>query len=298
MRLVRYRAHDKPTEKIGLEMETDILDILRLARHLNTSLPQTMEDLIEHSGDGLKQIQDTLNKAHDLHLNLKDYLIPTAEIIYLPLIKNPEKILCVGMNYVEHIKATDGEVPTDPIFFSKFSNALAAHKQKIPLSANAEHVDYEAELVIVIGKSVNSVREKEAGEAILGYTIGNDLSERNFQFESSQWLIGKTMDYFAPVGPALVTKDEIRDCQDLTIQTKRNGKIVQNSSTKDMLFDVNKLVSQASQFMTLKPGDLIFTGTPTGVILEKPKEQQDWLKTGDNIEITIESLGTLTNTFV
>lgn len=298
MRLVRYMTRVNSVEKIGLEMKEDVLDVLRLAQHLNMSLPQTMEDLLNNSSDGLKQVQETLNKAEDLHLKLKDYLLPTAEITYLPLVKKPEKILCVGLNYIEHIKATGGEVPTEPVFFSKFSNALASHNQEIPLQPNAQQVDYEAELVVVIGKRINSVCEKEAAEAILGYTIGNDLSERSFQFESSQWLIGKTMDHFAPVGPALVTRDEVDTVQDLTIQTKRNGKVVQNSSTKDMLFDVNKLVSQASQYMTLKPGDLIFTGTPQGVILEKPKNQRDWLKSKDKIDITIESLGTLSNTII
>lgn len=298
MRLVRYRSKEKATEKIGLEMNNDILDILRLARHLNTSLPNTMEDLLNNNVNGLNQIQETLSKADDLNINLKDYLILEADVTYLPLVKTPEKILCVGMNYIEHIKATGGDVPTSPVFFSKFPNALAAHHQEIPLPANAEHVDYEGELVIVIGKRIANVPEHQAGEAILGYTIGNDLSERTFQFESSQWLIGKTLDHFAPVGPTLITKDEINDVQALSIQTKRNGKTVQSSSTRDMLFDVNKIVSQASRYMTLKPGDLIFTGTPRGVILEQPEEERQWLTSDDKIEITIESLGTLCNTFV
>lgn len=298
MRLVRYRSKEKAAEKIGLEMINGLLDILRLARHLNTSLPETMEDLLNNSHDGLNQIQDTLSKASELNINMKDYLVLEADITYLPLVKTPEKILCVGMNYIEHIKATGGDVPTTPVFFSKFSNALASHHQEIPLPSDAEQVDYEAELVIVIGKRVSNVPENKAHEAILGYTIGNDLSERAFQFDSSQWLIGKSLDHFAPVGPVLVTKDEIDDVQNLTIQTKRNGKIVQHSSTKDMLFSVNKIVSQASRYMTLKPGDLIFTGTPRGVILEKPEAERDWLKAKESIAITIQSLGTLTNTFV
>ena len=298
MRLVRYRSKEKAVEKIGLEINNNLLDVHRLASHLNTSLPETMEDFLNHSSDGLTQIQNTLTKANELNITIKDYLVLEADITYLPLVKTPEKILCVGMNYIEHIKATGGDVPTTPVFFSKFSNALAAHHQEIPLPSYAEQVDYEAELVIVIGKRVSNVPENKAGDAILGYTIGNDLSDRAFQFDSSQWLIGKSLDHFAPVGPALVTKDEIDDVQNLTIQTKRNGKIVQQSSTKDMLFSVNKLVSQASRYMTLKPGDLIFTGTPRGVILEQPEPSRNWLKARESIAITIQSLGTLTNTFV
>lgn len=297
MRLIRYRKREKSKEKLGLEMKNDVLDILRLAQHLNLSIPQKMDDFLIDSTDGMNKIQDALSKAEHLNLKLNDYLIPTAEITYLPLIGHPEKILCVGMNYVEHIKATGGDVPTSPVFFSKFSNALASHNQEIPIPPNAEKVDYEAELVIVIGKRVSNIPEREASDAILGYTIGNDLSERNYQFESSQWLVGKTMDHFAPLGPALVTKDEIETIQNLTIQTKRNGKIVQHSSTKDMLFNVNEIVSEASRYMTLKPGDLIFTGTPQGVLLEQPASQVEWLNSNDTIDITIESLGTLSNTF-
>lgn len=298
MRLVRYKTKIDPEEKLGLEMEAGILDLLRLAQHLNLSLPQTMEQFLKNSSQSLTAIQDTLVRAQDLHLKLNDYIILATDITFLPVIDQPEKILCVGMNYVEHIKETGGDVPTHPVFFSKFRNTLAAHNQVIPFSSNAEQVDYEAELVIVIGKRANHVPESDVGEVILGYTIGNDLSERTFQFESSQWLIGKTMDHFAPIGPALVTKDEIDNVQDLMIQTKRNGHIVQQSSTKDMLFSVKKIVSYASRYMTLKPGDLIFTGTPKGVILEQPPGQRDWLKSKDKLDITIEALGTLSNTFV
>ncbi|MER2064590.1 MAG: fumarylacetoacetate hydrolase family protein [Alkalibacterium sp.] len=298
MKLVRYRTQEALEEKLGLDIENDVLDIIRLSKHLNTSIPHTMDDLFNNSKNSLEKIDDTLDKAEHLNVKLKNYLIPAAEVIHLPLVKRPEKILCVGMNYVEHIKATGGDVPTSPVFFSKFSNALAAHNQEIPLQPNAQHVDYEAELVIVIGKHISNQCEKHAGDAILGYTIGNDLSDRAFQFQSSQWLVGKSMDHFAPVGPTLVTKDEINSVQDLSIQTRRNGELVQNSSTNDMLFSVKKIVSQVSQYMTLKPGDLIFTGTPRGVILEQAEDKQDWLKSGDRIDITIESLGTLSNTFV
>ncbi|SFC34354.1 2-keto-4-pentenoate hydratase/2-oxohepta-3-ene-1,7-dioic acid hydratase (catechol pathway) [Alkalibacterium subtropicum] len=298
MKLVRYKTRETSEEHLGLEWENDVLDILRLSRHLNTSVPHTMDDLLENSTHSINQIDETLDRAENLSVKTNNYLIPASELIYLPLIMRPEKILCVGMNYVEHIKATGGEVPTSPVFFNKFSNTLAAHRQTIPLQANAQHADYEAELVIVIGKEVNNVCEKNAEDAILGYTVGNDLSERAFQFQSSQWLIGKSMDHFAPIGPALVTKNEIKSVQDLTIETRRNGNLVQNSSTSDMLFSVAKIVSEASQYMTLKPGDLIFTGTPRGVILEQPKDKQKWLKAGDQIEISIESLGTLSNTFI
>ncbi|GEK91808.1 fumarylacetoacetate hydrolase family protein [Alkalibacterium kapii] len=298
MKLVNYKKKYESVNKLGLIVNSDVMDLLRLAEHLNTEVPRTIDELVANSQVGLKQIRQTMEKADALNVKKEDYYIAQAELNYLPLIKKPEKILCAGMNYVNHIIERGGDVPLSPIFFNKLPNALAAHEQEIVLQNNAKKVDYEAELVIVIGKRINNVGEKEAEEAIFGYTIGNDVSDRGFQFQSSQWLIGKSMDNFAPIGPALVTKDSIDSVQNLSIQTKLNGKLVQDSSTKEMLFNVNKLVSCASQYMTLMPGDLIFTGTPKGVILEQPEEKQVWLKDKDRVDISIESLGTLSNVFI
>ncbi|MDN6699420.1 MAG: fumarylacetoacetate hydrolase family protein [Staphylococcus equorum] len=271
MKLINYKIKNKSENKLGLIENNSVVDLLRLSKHLDIAVPKTIDELLSSSHLGLENIHRTLKKADKLNVNKEDYIIPKAKLTYSPLIKKPGKILCVGMNYVNHIIERGGDVPISPIFFNKFPNTLAARKQEIVLQANAKKVDYEGELVIVIGKQINNVNEKKAEDAIFGYTIGNDVSDRVFQYESSQWLIGKSMDDFAPIGPSIVTKDSIDSVQDLSIQTRLNGKVVQDSSTKEMLFDVNKIVSYASQYMTLMPGDLIFTGTPKGVILEQPK---------------------------
>ena len=297
MRLSRFELMKDPKERLGVEINDALLDTLKLADHLNHPIPETMDDLLANIPKGLSELEGILEKAQDLHFPLADYLIPKSSVHYLPLIKRPEKILGVGMNYVEHIKARNGEVPTSPLLFNILPNALAAHKQDIPIPNIAEQVDYEGELVIVIGKEAQNICKRMAEDVILGYTVGNDLSDRSHQYQSSQWLIGKTFDYFAPVGPVLVTKEEIEDVQNLSIITKRNHSIVQDGSTKDMLFTVAEIVSFVSQYMTLKPGDLIFTGTPEGIINEN-KENQEWLKPHERLDVIIENIGELSNTLV
>ena len=186
------------------------------------------------------------------------------------------------------------DIPTSPIIFSKFNNALAAHNQKIPLPKNAEKIDYEAELVIVMGKEAVNVSKEDALSYVFGYTVGNDLSARDLQFRTSQWLLGKSCDSFAPIGPYLVTADEL-DPNSLDISCKVNGSLRQSANTKDMIFDCATIISDLSQHMTLKPGDIIFSGTPDGVILGYPEEKQEWLKSTDIVEISIENIGTLVN---
>lgn len=296
MKLVRYSDNKIPGEFLGVQTKDGILAIQKLASHLNSTVPLNMADLLSEPENGISQIKDVMTRAEELHFTMDKYLLSEVDFRYLPVIKQPEKILCVGMNYVDHVKATGGDVPVNPVFFNKFPNALAAHKQTIPLPSITQKVDYEGELVIVIGKQINGACEKTAKDAIFGYSVGNDISERAYQFQSSQWMIGKTFDYFAPIGPSIVTKDELPDPDNLAIQTKLNGEIVQNSSTSDMIFSVSKIVSQASQYMTLKPGDIIFTGTPSGVILEQA--DPTWLKTNDKLEVSIEKIGTLSNQLI
>ena len=202
----------------------------------------------------------------------------------------------MGLNYLDHVKESgDEEVPDEPVIFSKFNNALAAHNESIPVPTTGKQFDYEAEMILVIGKEAKDVSKEEALDYVFGYSIGNDLSVRDLQFKSGrQWLLGKTPDKFAPVGPYLVTADSI-DSSHLDISMKRNGKTVQSSNTKHMIFDWGTIISYLSKHMTLKPGDIIFTGTPEGVIFGLPEDERDWLESGDQLEVTIESLGTLKN---
>ncbi len=210
----------------------------------------------------------------------------------------PEKILCVGLNYKSHAEETGGEAPKEPVIFSKFGDALAAHGDEIVLPPQHRCYDYEAELVAVIGTPVYHASRAEAAAAIGGYTCGNDLSARDCQFRSSQWLIGKSLPGFAPVGPRIVPAAEFDPSRPHRITCTVNGVTVQDDDVTNMLFSCGEIVEYISAFMPLKPGDLIFTGTPAGVILGKPKGTRVWLKPGDEVSVAIEGIGTLTNRLV
>ena len=206
---------------------------------------------------------------------------------------NPEKIVCIGLNYRRHAAETGNPVPKMPILFNKFNTALNNHGGTIGVSEeDARNFDYEAELVIVIGRTARSVSEADAANYIFGYCVGNDFTARDLQSRSSQWMLGKTLDGSGPLGPWLVTADQV-DGDNLKIECRVNGKVVQSSNTSDMVFNCRQLVSYVSRYMTLKPGDIIFTGTPEGVIAGKKKEEQVWLKAGDKLVTSIEKLGDL-----
>lgn len=214
-----------------------------------------------------------------------------------PVMEHPEKILCVGLNYRSHVAETRSSVSEMPVLFGKFPNTLAAEGDPIPLPGESQQIDYEAELVIVIGKTCHNVSEADALDMVLGYTCGNDVSARDLQHRSSQWLIGKSLDGFGPVGPVLTTADEVGDPQALAIELMRNGEVCQSARTDQMIFSCAQVVAYASTLFTLQPGDLIFTGTPEGVVLGKPPAERRWIKAGDTVTVTIEKLGSLTNTF-
>ncbi len=275
-------------EKIHLGLKTDrgIIDIQAEEANNNSLNHYSMEQVIQ-SWEKMQPFFEEILTNHSK-------IIPEESIHFAPTICHPEKILCVGLNYQSHIEESKMDVPKFPVIFSKFNNALAAHKEKIALPTSAQKFDYEAELVIIIGKEAMNIAKDDALSYVFGYTIGNDLSARDLQMRTSQWLIGKSCDGFAPIGPYLVTADEI-DPGHLNIQCEVNGEIRQQSNTKHMIFSCAEIISYISHFMTLKPGDLIFTGTPEGVILGFPEKKQFWLKSGDNIRISIENLGELFN---
>jgi 2-keto-4-pentenoate hydratase/2-oxohepta-3-ene-1,7-dioic acid hydratase in catechol pathway len=181
-----------------------------------------------------------------------------------------------------------------PILFNKFNTSLNSHQGTVRVSAiPATNYDYEAELVIVMGKRASNVSEAEALSYVLGYATGNDFTARDLQSRSSQWMIGKACDGFAPIGPYVVTADLVGDPNNLKIECRVNGEVRQSSNTNDMVFNCAQIISYASKLMTLEPGDLIFTGTPEGVISGYPKDKQVWLKAGDKLSTTIEKLGEL-----
>jgi 2-keto-4-pentenoate hydratase/2-oxohepta-3-ene-1,7-dioic acid hydratase in catechol pathway len=216
-------------------------------------------------------------------------LLNEADLTLAPVVPNPGKIICVGLNYRKHAAESGMAEPPVPILFSKFNNSLAAA---------GEQVDYESELVVVMGKTAKHVSEADALDYVLGYCNGNDWSERALQMRTAQWLIGKTPDKFMPIGPYLVTTEDIPDPQNLLVQGWRGTELCQNRSTSDMIFTVAQIIAYASNLMTLSPGDIISTGTPEGVALGQPKESRRFMQIGESYTVEIEGLGRLTNKLV
>jgi 2-keto-4-pentenoate hydratase/2-oxohepta-3-ene-1,7-dioic acid hydratase in catechol pathway len=279
--------------RLGVKTNFGILDVKDAAERFEVSAPTSLKDLILKEDKGLAIINNLVSRA--CKDGVKGLFFQEEGLKYAPAVTNPEKIICVGLNYVDHAKESKMDVPTSPILFSKFNNTLAAHQDYVVIPQGTEQMDYEAELVVVIGKTAKNVSEEQALSYVYGYSVGNDISSRDLQFRTGQWLLGKSPDGFAPVGPYIVTSDEI-DPNNLTVECRVNGEVRQKANTKDMIFNCATLISYISKYMTLQPGDLIFTGTPDGVILGYPKEEQVWLNSGDEMVVSIESIGDLKNT--
>lgn len=272
---------------LGIETPNGIVDVPGEAERRGWKAPCTMMEAILAGKDGL----DVLEKLSQDAVCFTD--APVA-----PVVTGCDKILCIGLNYRQHAKECNLPLPPAPVLFCKFSNALAADGDAIELLPEYKEYDYEAELVAVMGKSAKNVSVEEALDYVYGYTCGNDMSTRDLQFaRSSQWVLSKTLDGFAPIGPCLVTADSI-DPDNLHISSVVNGELRQNSNTSDMIFSVAQIISDLSHHFTLAPGDLIFTGTPQGVMHGYPKDQKNWLKRGDRVDIIIENIGTLHNTMI
>jgi 2-keto-4-pentenoate hydratase/2-oxohepta-3-ene-1,7-dioic acid hydratase in catechol pathway len=277
----------KPTG-LGLGVRTDrgILDVAAAEQELKEGAPTTINDVFDGKGDlvGLKRLTEKASASH---------FVAIDKAAFGPCVTNPEKIICVGLNYRKHAAETGNPVPKAPILFNKFNTALNHHGGVIGVSEeDAQKFDYEAELVIVIGRTARNVSEADAPNVIFGYATGNDFTARDLQSRSTQWMLGKSLDGSAPVGPWLVTAD-LADGDNLKIECRVNGEVRQSSNTADMVFNCKQLVSYASRYFTLKPGDIIFTGTPEGVISGYPKDKQVWLKAGDKLVTSIEKLGDL-----
>jgi len=212
------------------------------------------------------------------------------------LITKPQNIICIGLNYADHIEETSLATHDFPEIFMKTTNALASNHDTINIEDESLHYDYEGELVIVIGKAGKNIPRDKAKEHILGYTIGNDVSARALQFRGSQWILGKSLDNFAPIGPIIVSPDEF-DFDNATITTTVNGEVRQQAQLQQMLFKPDAIIEFVSQYITLQEGDIIFTGTPSGVVLGKNESKYSWLKSGDTVSISISGIGTLENQF-
>ena len=282
MRLVTFRHADR--ERIGVQLESQILDLSRVS----AGIPTDMKTFLSRGESALTQTCEALASVKEA------WLLPESDVTLLAPIPRPDKILCIGHNYAGHIGIGKTELPEYPNLFCKTVNTITAHNQSIVIPPASKQVDFEAELMAVIGKRAYQVTEEEAKSCIAGYTIFNDVSARDYQKRTSQWMLGKSFDTFGPMGQALVTTDEVPDPYMLDLELTVNGVPQQRVNTRDMIFSVPYLISYISQVMTLEVGDVIATGTPSK--LPEFAEPKRFLQAGDVVEIKIEKLGTLRNT--
>ena len=281
-------------DRLAIKTDEGLIDVVAADNALRLGTPTTIEELAGGAGSaaGLVQLA-AMAKRGGLP---RGVLIPENRADFGKLVSYPEKIVCVGLNYGAHAAELREKVPKTPELFNKFNTALNRHGGTIPVSTlKAEKFDYESELVVIMGRTAQNVPESQALGYVLGYTTGNDFTARDLQFLNSQWLVGKSPNHFAPIGPYLVGADLIPNPQTLQIETYVNNETTprQNMNTSEMVHSVAKIISYTSDYITLNPGDVIFTGTPPGVINGLPKERQVWLKKGDAITTKISQIGTL-----
>ena len=274
---------------LGVKQGDRIVDVVRAAQQLKVNVPASTDEVIQ--GKSLDGLQRVLSAG-------KGPFIAEKEAKFAPCITNPQKIIMLGFNYRRHAMEVGVPIPKAPVLFNKYNNALSGHGETIHLPSKvAKKFDYEIELQVIMGKTAHEVSEADALNYVFGYATGNDFSARDLQFRDgragSQYMIGKTSDGFMPVGPYLVGADLVGDPQKLAVECRVNGETRQSSNTSDMIFTCAQIVAYCSTLFTLKPGDLISTGTPEGVITGKPEAQQVWLKAGDKIACSVEKLGEL-----
>jgi 2-keto-4-pentenoate hydratase/2-oxohepta-3-ene-1,7-dioic acid hydratase in catechol pathway len=283
MRIVTYQGPSGP--RVAGLRDGGLVDLNRA----DPTVPHCVKELLAQGPTGLARARAALAAGQ---------VVPAASVKMLPIVPQPEKVICVGLNYADHAKESGQQAPPEPVLFAKFPTAVRVHGDPIVLPRISKEVDYEAELVVVIGQGGRHIPVDAARGHIAGYCCGNDVSARDWQLRKpgGQWLLGKSFDSFAPFGPWLVTADEIADPGRLDIELRLNGKVMQHSSTAQFLFPVEKLVSYVSDVCTLTPGDVIFTGTPPGVgFARKPPV---FLKPGDVVEVEIAGIGVLRNPVV
>ncbi|MFB6469992.1 MAG: fumarylacetoacetate hydrolase family protein [Vulcanisaeta sp. AZ3] len=287
--------------KVGVYTDKGIIDLPEtyMTIYDTNSAPDFLYDmkkLIEYSEPTMSLIKDLMNRAlKDGNTVIRD----PSSITWLPPVVNPEKILCVAVNYKEHGRESSAKPLDRPYFFPKFPNALIGHLQPVLKPKVSRQVDWEVELALIIGRRGKYIDAGKALDYVFGYLILNDISMRDWQFPSKEpygmdWIYGKSMDTSTPVGPYIVTKDEIEDPHNLKLTLKVNGVVEQEDNTSNLIFKIPELIHWASQGISLKPGDYISTGTPAGVGFPKNK----FLKGGDIVEAEIEGIGTLVNTVI
>jgi 2-keto-4-pentenoate hydratase/2-oxohepta-3-ene-1,7-dioic acid hydratase in catechol pathway len=304
MKLAQFKTKESNKQRLGLLIEERVFDVSELARAVKESGGDAAQWLLEATdmnsviARGAKALDelDALSRTSQQAALLKDEsAFSLRSILFLPPVY-PSKVLAIGRNYVDHAIEGGAAPPEAPLIFNKLPSSLSAHESPIVLPTISTKVDYEAELAVVIGRRAKRVSEDQTLEHVFGYSLINDVTARDLQYGDGQWVRGKGLDSFAPLGPFITTRDEIADVQALKIEGWLNGVRVQASNTGKMIFGVAHLISYISQGITLEPGDVIATGTPEGVGFFR--DPPVLLKPGDVFEVTIEGLGTLRNSVI
>jgi acylpyruvate hydrolase len=242
---------------------------------------------------GIRQIDRTVSaEVLNAATRLEDEAVPVAEVEVLPASPAAGKIVCVGLNYKAHVDETGRDLPTYPVLFPKYASNLIGPTDDILLPPEAEAADYEGEMALVIGRAGRRISEAEALDYVLGYCVANDISMRDYQYKSHQWMQGKAWDDSTPLGPAIVTPDEVDPCTS-TIRTVLNGEVVQESTLEHLIFSIPRLIATISEFTALEPGDVILTGTPSGIGYKR--EPRVILQPGDTVTVEVDGIGTITN---
>jgi len=276
--------------RLGVKTDAGVVDIAAAAKAAGVSAPATVSAVIEGGPTAVKKVADLAAKASGAAV------LAEASVAVGPAVPTPGKIICIGLNYRKHAIETGAAIPEVPVIFSKFNNTICAPGDDVPLPAVAKEYDWEVELGFVMGKHARNVSKADALDYVFGYVAVDDLSVRDLQTRTSQWLLGKTLDNFLPNGPYLVTSDEVPDPQVLPLKCWVNGNLVQNSNTNDMIFTIAEIIEYITRYFPLEPGDLIITGTPEGVAMGRP--DKPWLKPGDEVTVEIAGVGRLTNKMV
>ncbi|ENH96355.1 2-hydroxyhepta-2,4-diene-1,7-dioate isomerase [Gracilibacillus halophilus YIM-C55.5] len=284
MKIVNYRLHQPfATDRVGIIVENKVIDMASASQQ---QLPVSPSDFFAMGQPAIEKAKEIATNNQHLQAS---YAFDRSQVTLGPPVPDPKKIICVGTNYADHVAEMGSELPQYPVLFSKFSNALIGPEDAIHKSTATGQLDYEVELALVIGKKASSVKKEQATSYIAGYTIGNDISARDLQKRTPQWLQGKSLDHTTPIGPWVVTADEVKQPGQLDIRSYVNGEERQSSNTRHFIFDIPSLISFISDLITLEPGDIILTGTPDGVGLAMDPPQ--FLQTGDKVRLEIEQIG-------
>lgn len=280
--------------KFGAFVQEKIIDLNEISNLAKITLAPNIQEALKNTS-GLSDVSKVIQYAQE-HWNQLPENVTWEEnqIQWLPVVNSPEKIVCVGLNYKHHIMEMNREMPTTPVLFAKMATTLNGHKQAVPYADVSNSLDYEAELAVIIGKKGKNIKKENALEYVAGYSCFNDVTVREYQFRTIQWMQGKNFDGHGPIGPMLVTPDEIEDLASSRIILRLNGQVMQESFIGDLIFDVPTLIEAISEIMTLSPGDIIATGTPSGVGFGRnPKV---FMQRGDVVEVEITHIGILENT--